>query len=432
MKDMRVFGLFLMLCLSMPAIAQDYTSYFTGDTTDVTVTVQKGTVLMGGASENDNAMRWFLERAGGGDILVLRTSGEDGYNAYFFEDLGVDVNSVETILCNNKDASFNPYVLRRVAEADALWFAGGDQWEYIDYWRDTPMEDAFNVLINEKQITIGGTSAGCAIMGQAYFSAENGTIISNTALHNPYHNLVQLGNDDFLNNPATSNLITDTHYDNPDRRGRQVTFLARLMTDYGTPFYGIGVEEYTAVCIDELNIAHVYGSYPGDDDFAYFLQVNCYSPSGPEVCADGDLLTWDRNDAAIKVIKMAGTNSGSGMVDLNDWKTASGADFTWENWWVENAILKVTTEATEIDCTTPIAQSDNINSSLAINIEQDVLHIYTDVLLQQYKIYTITGQLIQSGEIFNNSIPIKQLVNGTYLLAITDAQQHTNFIEFVK
>jgi cyanophycinase len=70
--------------------------------------------------------------------------------------------------------------------------------KYIDYWRDTPMEDAFNVLINEKQITIGGTSAGCAIMGQAYFSAENGTIISNTALHNPYHNLVQLGNDDFF------------------------------------------------------------------------------------------------------------------------------------------------------------------------------------------------------------------------------------------
>jgi hypothetical protein len=70
MKDMRVFGLFLMLCLSMPAIAQDYTSYFTGDTTDVTVTVQKGTVLMGGASENDNAMRWFLERAGGGDVLL--------------------------------------------------------------------------------------------------------------------------------------------------------------------------------------------------------------------------------------------------------------------------------------------------------------------------------------------------------------------------
>ena len=37
---------------------------------------------MGGASENDAAMAWFLERAGGGDVLVLRASGSDGYNDY--------------------------------------------------------------------------------------------------------------------------------------------------------------------------------------------------------------------------------------------------------------------------------------------------------------------------------------------------------------
>jgi hypothetical protein len=85
MKDMRVFGLFLMSCLSMPAFCSGlHELLYRRDTTDVTVTVQKGTVLMGGASENDNAMRWFLERAGGGDVLVLRTSGEDGYNDYFF------------------------------------------------------------------------------------------------------------------------------------------------------------------------------------------------------------------------------------------------------------------------------------------------------------------------------------------------------------
>ena len=100
--------------------------------------------------------------------------------------------------------------------------------------------------------------------------------------------------------------------------------------------------------------------------------------------------------------------------------------------WVENAVLKVTTDATEIDCTTPIAQSDNINSSLAINIEQDVLHIYTDMLLEAYKLYTITGQLIQSGKLLNNNIQIQQLKNGTYLLVVIDEQQNTNYIEFVK
>ena len=45
---------------------------------------------MGGATENDNAMRWFLNLADGGDVVVLRTSGSDGYNDYMFNQLGVE------------------------------------------------------------------------------------------------------------------------------------------------------------------------------------------------------------------------------------------------------------------------------------------------------------------------------------------------------
>ena len=47
---------------------------------------------MGGATEDDNAMKWFLEQANGGDVLILRTSGSDGYNQYFYSQLGISVN----------------------------------------------------------------------------------------------------------------------------------------------------------------------------------------------------------------------------------------------------------------------------------------------------------------------------------------------------
>ena len=53
---------------------------------------------MGGATENDNAMTWFLQQANGGDVLVLRASGSDGYNNYMYSGLGVSVNSVEKIM----------------------------------------------------------------------------------------------------------------------------------------------------------------------------------------------------------------------------------------------------------------------------------------------------------------------------------------------
>jgi len=131
----------LFLCL-LPAIAlgQNYSSFFTGNSTDMVTSPLGGVCLMGGASEDDNAMKWFLQRANGGDIIILRTSGSDGYNAYFYATLGITVNSVETIVCNNASASSDTYILQKIQQAEAIWFAGGNQWNYISYWRNTPVE----------------------------------------------------------------------------------------------------------------------------------------------------------------------------------------------------------------------------------------------------------------------------------------------------
>lgn len=431
---MRFFTLVLGLMIIQFSSAQSYVSYFTGDTADVTVNPLKGTVLMGGAGENDNAIRWFLERADGGDVLVLRTTGEDGYNDYFFTDLGVELNSVETIVCLNSEASTNPYVLRRVSEADAVWFAGGDQWDYISYWLDTPMEDVFNVLINDKQIPIGGTSAGCAIQGQAYFSAENGTITTTQALNDPFHALMKLGNNDFLSNPATQQIITDTHYDNPDRRGRHTAFLARLITDFGAPFYGIGVEEYTAVCIDENKMAHVFGSYPDYDDYAYFLQANCVEPAGPEVCVDGEKLTWDRDNAALKVIKIGGNNDGTGFVDLTDWKSVGGEDYTWENWWVDNGSFQVTLNTTAIDCDVEIAINNNAvdDMCIIIDLQEQLLTILGDVDFANIAIRNINGSVIYQTSSNKKTINIASFPSGTYLLSTLSEHDDIAIKLFVK
>ena len=44
-----------------------------------------------------------------------------------------------------------------------------------------------NQAISERNIVIGGTSAGMAIMGEYYFTAQNGTVTSSEALSNPYN-----------------------------------------------------------------------------------------------------------------------------------------------------------------------------------------------------------------------------------------------------
>ena len=110
---------------------------------------------MGGASENDEAMAWFLERAGGGDILVLRASGSDGYNDYLYSDLGVSVNRVTTVVCQGISASSNATVLGLIEGAEGIWFAGGDQADYHNLWQGTPLNEAINEALTERNIVIG-------------------------------------------------------------------------------------------------------------------------------------------------------------------------------------------------------------------------------------------------------------------------------------
>ena len=139
----------------------NYTLHSTGNS-NINTTPNGGIVLMGGSSEDDNAMRWFLNRASGGDIVVLRTSGADGYNQYMYQDLGVVVNSVNTIVFTEPSEHYN--IISLINNAEGIWFAGGDQSTYINYWNNSAIQQAIKNAIN-RNVVIGGTSAGMAIFG---------------------------------------------------------------------------------------------------------------------------------------------------------------------------------------------------------------------------------------------------------------------------
>ena len=351
--------------------SQSYTSYFTGNTNDTITSPLGGICLMGGATEDDNAMKWFLEQANGGDILILRTSGSDGYNQYLYSQLGISVNSVESIVFNNASASNQNYIHSKILQAEAIWFAGGNQWNYISYWRDTPVDSLIRHVLNTRNIVIGGTSAGMAILGEYYFSAENGTVISSTALNNPYNSLVTIDSAKFLEIDILKDIITDTHYDDPDRKGRHVVFISRMLTDYNSEAKGIACDEYTAVCIDTNGIAHVYGSFPTYDDNAYFLQINCeISANIPENITSNTPLTWYRSGQAIKVYKIKGTSTGLNSFDLNTWEDGTGG--VWENWFVLNGQLSESISS-PINCNSTGIYMQNQVASIKLTKVIDVL-----------------------------------------------------------
>lgn len=332
---MRHLCLSLLLIASIHGlVAQGYTTWITGNPNSITTEPLGGVCLMGGATENDEAMKWFLQRANGGDVLVLRASGSNGYNNYFHSELGVTINRVETIRFDNATAAYVPYIHQRIQEAEAIWFAGGDQWNYVNYWRDTPVATLVNEAIQQRGIVIGGTSAGMAILGGAYFTAQVSSVTSAQALANPYHPGVTVSTQPFLEVPYMEHVVTDTHYDNPDRRGRHTVFMARTLADHGWDVKGIASEEYVAVCVDTDGIARVYGEYPAFQDFAFFLQVNCLEPDGPETITPGVPLTWHHGGQAVKAYRVPGTMQGTHTFDLNDWNTGNGG--TWQSWSVQN------------------------------------------------------------------------------------------------
>lgn len=428
------FTYILSLFFVLNSFAQSYTSYRTGSATSVDVTPLGGSCLMGGASESDEAMQWFLQRANGGDVLVLRASGSDGYNTYMYSDLGITINSVETIVFNNSSASSDAYVLQRIQEAEAIWFAGGDQWNYVSYWRDTEVQNLINHAVNFENVVIGGTSAGMAILGGHYFSAENGTITSAEALANPYATDATVSSAPFLENYYLTDVITDTHYDDPDRRGRHAAFMARILTDNVNAgildIKGIACDEYTAVCIDDEGSARVYGGYPTYDDNAYFIQSNCeLTETVPETCEPNTPLHWNRGGEALKVYKVKGTTTGSNAFSLTDWKIGTGG--TWEHWYVTNGTL-VMEAGTQINCILSVDEVTENSVKIFPNPVKDKIYIATEKPLNSIILLDSFGRIVMQKEVFNlqeTTIHVSQLSSGTYFLKVQVA--NTTFIKKV-
>ena len=237
-----------------------FRSWLRGDRDDVHPTTLGGAMLAGGAYDRATAWRWFLERAGYGDIVIICATCDAVYNPYVFNVHEVD--SVQTLKLTKRVATTDRFVLDSLAGADGIFIAGGDQSDYVRVWKDSPVEDAINDAV-ERGVPVGGISAGLAVLGEFLFSAEKNTITSDRALLDPFGHKVTLQRD-MLRVPTLAWTIADSHFTERDRIGRLLTFLARTITDgWTTDARGIGVDEATAVLIEPDGTASVVGPGAG-------------------------------------------------------------------------------------------------------------------------------------------------------------------------
>ena len=297
----RTLALALALFATGTAHAEKpYKHYAVGNTTDIVLArpAAPSLVLMGGGPDVDEAFKWMIRKGGGGNFVVIRASGTDGYNPYIFAMGGV--RSVETLVLPSRAAASDPFVLQRIRGAEAVFIAGGDQSDYLRYWKDTPLAAALQELAS-RNIPLGGTSAGLAVLGQFIYSGMNQSVTSTEALANPYSKNVTLDRD-FLSLPALGNVITDSHLDARDRMGRMAAFLGRVVNDGWTgSARAIGVDVETALLVENGQGQRVgLGA-------VYFLQT----VGLPQVCKPNTPLTYEN----IGVQRLSGT----GSFDLGNW-----------------------------------------------------------------------------------------------------------------
>jgi cyanophycinase len=280
MKRLRLLSLGILLAASgLASLSQSpaYRYIRAGEPSNIKAESRPGFALMGGGTDLDVAFKFLCDRGGGGDFLVLRATGDDEYNPYI---RGLcHLNSVATIIIPNRDAATDPFVSDAIKHASAIFIAGGDQANYINFWMNTPVQAALNDAIR-RGVPLGGTSAGLAVMGEFIYTAQGDkpddpNLDGKTALADPYSARVRLAQD-FLSIPILKNIITDTHFARRDRMGRLLVFLARFNEPDGKAVSsgaslvrGIGIDERAAVLLGPDGRAHVVGY-----GAAYFIDAD--------------------------------------------------------------------------------------------------------------------------------------------------------------
>jgi cyanophycinase len=309
---MKLFALLLCaICFGSPAFAAKQYSYFrVGNSADVATSTTAGTVLMGGGTDVDAAFQWMCQRSGGGDFLVIRATGTDAYNPYI-QALCPGENSVATLIIPNRAAASDPFVISAIQKAEALWIAGGDQSDYINFWKGTPVETEIQNVIN-RHAPIGGTSAGMNVLSQFLYSALTSQgVTSSQALADPFTRYITL-DENFVTIASLATLIDDPHFVTRDRMGRDLAFMCRVdLNGWSGAPRDIAIDEQTALLIDASGGGTVVGS-----STVYFLQA----PGAPQLCQANTPLTYQN----ILVYRI----TAGWTFNLTKWQGTGGVAYT--------------------------------------------------------------------------------------------------------
>lgn len=212
---------------------------------------QRGWIVPVGGAEDKEAdtaiLKRFIEVSGGkrARIAIIPTASvlSDTGRRYekIFSRLGVKDVFVLPYL-KRADAD-DEDLLKKLDEATGIFLTGGNQLRISAILGGTPVAKAIRRL-NAKGVTVGGTSAGAAILSEHMIAHGDGGAT-------PHAGQASLAPGLGL----TNRVVIDQHFRQRDRLGRLLSALS-----YNPFAVGLGLDEDTAAFIDPHNVLHVTGS----------------------------------------------------------------------------------------------------------------------------------------------------------------------------
>jgi cyanophycinase len=279
-----------------------------------------GLLLMGGGGTVDDSVVWMHDTivgsrsTRGGDIIVLRATGTNAYDAYFMT--VAPFNSVRTIMLGRgaTTAEFDE-AASYVDRAQGVFFAGGDQANYAR-WKGTPLLAAVQRVYDRGGV-VGGTSAGLAILGEYVYDSvaadkagDDVEVTTVNAVADPSERIISFTHDLFVF-PPLRRIITDTHFVARNRFGRLAVFLSRIGNNLSQPLMGVGLDERTAIVIDRNGVGTLMLEHKGGS--AIFIR-----PSRPGRVVAG--VPFAVHGLAVAVLSRAGQT-----YYFNSWCAGAGA-----------------------------------------------------------------------------------------------------------
>lgn len=208
-------------------------------------------VVIGGAEDKDGRKEILNEICSlidkNEDLLLVATIAseiqeemEDIYNKVFRE---IGVKNIEFLNIDDRTESYLEENVELIKDSKLIFFTGGDQLKITSLIGGTPLNKALMDGMQNGKIIVG-TSAGASVMsGTMILEGESEESPKKYSINMcPGLGLIE-------------NVVIDQHFSQRGRIGRLLTAIAE-----NPEYLGIGIDEDTAIIVDERKIIKVIGN----------------------------------------------------------------------------------------------------------------------------------------------------------------------------